>query len=72
MCSSIIRIESLYFKLEKQKYYPQAILEECRIRPNNNASRLDESDESDDMPEKSGYELNSDYGSDESDGDNES
>ena len=42
MCSSIIRIESVYFKLEEFKYYPQAFLEACRHEPDNGALRLDE------------------------------
>ena len=64
MCSSIIRIESVYLKLEEHKYYPQVFLETCRHGPDNRALRLDESDESDEsdkMPDGCGDELSSDY-----------
>ena len=29
-CSTLIRIESIYFESEELKYYPQVFLEECR------------------------------------------
>ena len=29
-CLALIRIESVYFKLEEDKYYPQVFLEECK------------------------------------------
>ena len=61
ICSSIIRIESVYFKLKGQRYYPQVILKGIKIRPNNNASRLGESDESDNMSDESRDELKSNY-----------
>ena len=60
MCLLILKIESGYLKLEEHRYYPQVFLEVCRY----------ESDESDNMPEESGEEFNSDYKSD--DADNES
>ena len=71
MCLLILKIESGYLKLEEHRYYPQVFLEVCRYGADNRALQLlDESDESDNMPEKSGEEFNSDYKSD--DADNES
>ena len=69
----MIRIESVYFKSEELKYYPQVFLEECRYRLDNGGLRTDASDESDNMPE-SEDEFNSEYESDNNDNndDNES
>ena len=59
-------IESVYFKSEELKYYPQVFLEERRYRLDNADLRIDASDESDNMAE-SEDEFNSEY---ESDNDN--
>ena len=65
-CSTLIRIESVYFKSEELKYYLQQFLEKCRYRLDNEGLRIDASDESDNMPD-SEDEFNSEY---ESDNDN--
>ena len=47
ICSALIRIQSIYFKSEELKYYPQVFLEVCRYRLDNGGLRIDASDESD-------------------------
>ena len=59
MCSSIIRIESVYLKLEEHKYYRQIFLDACRHGRDNGA------DESDHMLGGNGDELDGDYESDD-------
>ena len=62
-CSALIRIESVCFRLEENKYYPQVFLEECKYRLDNGRLRIDASDESDNVPD-SEEEFNSEYESD--------
>ena len=57
----------MYFS---SKYFSQVFLDKCRCGLYNRALRLNESDESDSMPEESEEEFNSDDESD--DADNES
>ena len=50
-CSPLIRIESIYFKSEELKYYPQVFLEKCRYTLDNGGLCIDASDESGNMPD---------------------
>ena len=54
----MIKIESLYVKLEKLKHYPRVFLEECRYEVNRRNMHIDESDESDNMPGESDIDDN--------------
>ena len=49
-CPTLIKIEAFSCKSEELKYYPQVFLEECRYRLDDGGLRIDESDESDNMP----------------------
>ena len=55
--------------LEGLKYYPQVLLGECRYKLDDRSLRIDESDESDKMPE-SGDEINSEDKFDDNESEN--
>ena len=59
-CSTLIRIESVYFKSKELKYYPQVFLEQCRYRLDNGGLCTDACDKSDNMPYGEG-EFDSKY-----------